>query len=375
MAESADRSLRWYATREPVVLLVLTATATVSFLAVSLLSRVFQARQTSEADKWFRRATIDRKKGYLDQSAGEYQTAILYDRDNFRSQLGLAQTYAALGRMNEALAYLVPLHEQQPESGIVNLELARIYAKKGESATAIRYYHNALYALWPPDSESQRLAGRFELIEFLLKQNDKVHAQAELIALVANLPSDSGLQVRTADLFSQAQDYQHALALYQEALQTNRYDQVALKGAGESAFALGRYDLAHRYLRIAVSGDSPDPTSAELLRAAELVQKMDPFVRRISVSQRRQIVVDAFLTAGERLKSCSATNQPALDTRWKELKPQINKSMLKRDPDLVDTAMNLVFDIEQATSENCGVPTGKDHALLLISKLHEGSER
>src|SRR6185369_6964083 len=37
MAESADRSLRWYATREPVVVLVLTATAIVSFLAVSLL--------------------------------------------------------------------------------------------------------------------------------------------------------------------------------------------------------------------------------------------------------------------------------------------------------------------------------------------------
>src|SRR5262249_2825202 len=204
MAESVDRSLRWYATREPVVLLALTATAIVSFLAVSLLSKVFQARQISEADKWFQRATVDQKKGYLNQAAGEYQAAILYGRDNFDYQLGLAQTYAALGRMNEALTYLLPLHEQQPESGIVNLQLARIYAKTGESAIAIRYYHNALYALWPPDSESQRLRGRFELIEFLLKQNDQVHAQAELIALVANLPSNSGLQVRTADLFSQA---------------------------------------------------------------------------------------------------------------------------------------------------------------------------
>jgi tetratricopeptide (TPR) repeat protein len=318
---------------------------------------------------------MDQKKGYLNQSAGEYQTAILYDRDNFGYQLGLAQTYAALGRMNEAVAYLVPLHERQPESGIVNLELARISAKNGESATAIRYYHNALYALWPPDSESQRLAGRFELIEFLLKQNDKVHAQAELIALGENLPSDSGLQVRTADLFSQAQDYEHALALYLEALKTNSHDRAALKGAGESAFALRRYDLAHRYTQLAVSGSSPDPASAELLRTTELIRKMDPFVRGISVSQRRQIVLDAFVTAGERLQSCWATSQPALDTRWKELKPQVNESMLKRDPDLVDIAMNLVFDIEQATSVQCGAPTGKDHALLLISKLHDGGER
>jgi len=116
MAESADRSLRWYATREPVVVLVLTATAIVSFLAVSLLATVFQARQTSEADKWFRRATTNQKKGYLNQSPGEYRTAILYDRDNFGYRLGLAQTYAALGRMNEAFAYLVPLHERQQTS-------------------------------------------------------------------------------------------------------------------------------------------------------------------------------------------------------------------------------------------------------------------
>jgi len=372
MAETADRSLRWYATREPVVILVLTAVAVVSFALVSLLSRVYTARERSESVKWFRRASFDQKKGYLKQAAGEYQAAILYAPANFDYQLGLAQTLTALGRTDEAFTYLMPLHEQQPESGVVNLELARIYAKKGEIATAIRYYHNSLYALWPPDLENQRLEGRFELTEFLLKQNDKVHAQAELIALAANLPPDTHLNVRIGDLFAKAQDYEHALAQYEEALKVNNHDEAALKGAGKAAFASGRYSLAHRYLQQAASNESADPESVELLKTTDLISRMDPFVRRITVSQRRQIVVDAFATAGERLKSCPLTGQPLLDTQWSAMKPKVTEWGLRRDPDLVDTAMNLVFSIEQAAVTQCGQPTGKDLALLLISRMRSG---
>ena len=44
---------------------------------------------------------------------------------------------------------------------------------------------------------------------------------------------------------------------------------------------------------------------------------------------------------------------------------------LRRDPELVDEAMDLVFRIERQTSTLCGMPTGDDLALLLIAKLHE----
>ncbi len=45
----------------------------------------------------------------------------------------------------------------------------------------------------------------------------------------------------------------------------------------------------------------------------------------------------------------------------------------RRDPDLVERAMELVFRIERETSVTCGVPPEKDAVLLLIAKLHEGS--
>jgi hypothetical protein len=55
------------------------------------------------------------------------------------------------------------------------------------------------------------------------------------------------------------------------------------------------------------------------------------------------------------------------------MKPQITESGLRRDPELAEPAMDLVFKIERQANVDCGTPTGMDMALLLISKLHEGN--
>ena len=177
----------------------------------------------------------------------------------------------------------------------------------------------------------------------------------------------------------QALDYEHALAEYRQSLKLDRHNPAALAGAGHGAFELGRYDLAQRYLEAAVAVNPNDSQSAELLKTAELVLQMDPFRRQISVSQRHRIVIQAFNAAGERLKSClvdssaNAASQPGLAGKWAIVKPQITEEGLRRNPDLVEQAMNLVFDIERQTSMVCGPPTGMDLALFLISKLHEGN--
>jgi hypothetical protein len=66
-------------------------------------------------------------------------------------------------------------------------------------------------------------------------------------------------------------------------------------------------------------------------------------------------------------------SQSSLAGNWEKMKPQISEQDLKRDPDLVEASMALVFEIERQTSATCGTPTGADLALLLIAKLHEGT--
>ena len=378
------QGLGLYLSREPVMLALLSALAVLSFGAVGGLSRIYHAQQETLANRWFTRGAGDLIDGHFDRAVGDFRAALRYSRDNYDYQLNLAQALIGLKRTDEAYAYLINLWEREPENGLVNLELARIAAQKGRTEQALRYYHNAIYAIWPGDSEVERRSTRLELIQYLLRINARTQAQSEMIALAANLGDDPSLHQRVGDLFLQAQDYEHALAEYRLTLKSDHRNSAALAGAGLAAFNLGRYSLAQRYLQVAVAANPEDTQSADLLKTTELVLQMDPFRRQISADQRNRIVIEAFAIAGDRLKSCAATVNSSgsassesleenLDDNWTKMKPKINERDLRRDPDSAEGAMDLVFEIERQTKTVCGNPTGIDLALLLISKLHEGN--
>ena len=375
---------RHFLTREPLILTVLSALALAFFFAVSALSHIYHTQQESLGQRWFSRGVVDLKGQRYQAAVTDFRTALLYSRDSYDYQLSLAEALLGLKRSNEAHAYLINLWDRQPENGQVNLELARIAAQNGETNRALRYYHNAIYATWPGDQESQRRDTRFELIEFLLKINFKEQAQAELIALAANLPDDPALQTRTGELFLQAQDFEHALSAYRQGVRADRHNAAANAGAGTAAFELGRYALAQRYLSAAVAANRDDTQSAATLRTTEMALQLDPFQRGLSAARRSRSVLEAFAAAGDRIKSCSSINassairsntaaQPALEDSWKKLKPRLSEQSLRRDPELVESTMDLVFNIERQTSSTCGPAVGKDLALLLIAKLHEGN--
>jgi len=373
-----------YAGRKPASLALLLVLAVVFFIAVSGLSRLYHAQQEALGNRWFARGVADLKAQRFDRAVSEFRTALLYSRDNYSYQLNLAQALIGAKRTNEADAYLINLWEREPENGLVNLELARSAAQKGQTDQALRYYHNAIYATWPGDQEVERRDARLELIEFLLSINAKTQAESELIALAANLDDDPAQHAHAGDLFLRAQDYEHALAEYRLSLKSESHTPAVLAGAGWAAFELGRYPLAERYLQAAVSADPSDALSAARLKTAELVLQMDPFRRQITVAERHQIVIEAFTTAGQRLRECPAagnsngtvlpaSGQQSLGEKWETMKQQLNGQGLRRNPDLVEAAMELVFSIERQTSIVCGAPTGTDMALLLIAKLHEGN--
>jgi predicted Zn-dependent protease len=419
MAEiSEDRTLSWYARSEPLVLVVLTATAVAFFFGVSALSNVFHRQQDARANDWFSEGTQDLKHGNMQRAVSDFHSALSYSPDSYVYQLSLAQALLALNRTEEAYGYLLNLWQREPEDGTVNLELARIFAEKGETNQALRYYHNAIYAVWRDKSGAEQRAVRLELVTFLLQHDQKGQAEAELIALSGYLPENSAIRAQVGDLFMKVPDYERALAEYRQSLKLEHHNPAAMAGAGHAAFELGRYRLAQHYLQLALAENADDADSKTLLHTAELVLKTDPYQLQITIAERDQLVVAAFRTAGERLKTCSAqiknaaagqngtqsqtqsksqtatTTQaslpspahaqtesassaagtsPDLYTQWTQLKPRITLRELRMNPDLINSAMNLVFDIERQTSETCGPPLGEDLALLLISKLHEAS--
>ncbi len=374
------RELQRQLRQQSVMLALLLVLAVIFFLGVTFLSRAYHAQRESLGDRWFSRGLADLNAQHYDAAVTEFRSALIYSRDNYAYQLNLSQALLGLKRTSEASTYLINLWDRQPEDGVVNLSLARIAEQKGQVEQSIRYYHNAIYAAWPNDQEVQRRDARLELIQLLLSTGKK-QAQPELIALEENLGDDPSQQERVGDLFVRVQDYEHALAAYRVSIREEGGHSTALAGAGLAAFQLGRYPLAQRYLQAAVAGNAADRRSEDLLTTTELVLRMDPFRRKLSVVQRDKTVIEAFSTAGDRLRSCSAARGPSVPTasqsslteNWAAMKPRISELNLKRNPDLVEEAMNLVFEIERQTSTTCGSPAGTDKALLLIAKLHEGN--
>lgn len=371
-----------YAGRKPASLALLTVLAVVFFAGVSGLSRIYHAQQEALGNRWFTRGIADLKNQRFERAVSEFRSALVYSRDNYSYQMNLTAALIGLKRTDEADAYLVNLWEREPENGRVNLELARIAAQSRQTEPALRYYHNAIYAVWPGDQEAERREARLELIEFLLSNDSKLQAQSELIALAASLDGDPSQHVRVAGLFLRAQDYEHALSEYRLGLKPDHHNPEALAGAGWAAFELGHYSQAQRYLQAVVSIEPGDAKSAARLKTAELVLRLDPFQRQLSLAERRRMTIEAYATAGQRLKECpavgssrgmtpSASGPQSLIEKWEQMKGRISEPGLRRNPDLVENAMDMVFDIERQTNIVCGPPTGTDLALLLIAKLHE----
>jgi predicted Zn-dependent protease len=381
--ESLSR-VRLYLRQRPVMLVLLTALTVVFFVFVAALSRAYKDQQSSLGNRWFERGMADLSGKRYQAAVTDFRAALLYSRDNYTYQLNLAEALLGMNRRAEASAYLLNLWDRQPEDGLVNLELARIAAQKGQTKQAVRYYHDAVYAVWPNQQEIQRREARLELIELLLRNNVKAQAQAELIGLSESADEDPAQLNLLGDLFMRAQDYEHALAEYRSSLKADAHNAKTLAGAGDAAYELQQYSLAEHYLQDVIKRDPNDKDSAERLKTTEMVLRMDPYQRQISQSERVRLVIKAFTTAGERLQRCAvptgdgasggAVQGGTLSDEWSALKPQITPRGLQRNSGLADQAMDLVFRIERETSLSCGAPSGPDLALLLISKLWEGSK-
>jgi tetratricopeptide (TPR) repeat protein len=244
------------------------------------------------------------------------RVALAYDRTNDLYQLNLARALRDTGRTDESRSYLLSLWERKPEDSTINLARTRLAARQNSIEDALRFYHNASYGVWPADGDSKRRAAQFELIEFLLRDKALPQAQAELITMTPALPSDSGFHLRLGKLFAGVQDYQPALAQFEQVLRLDHENSAALAGAGESSFKLGRFRSAEGYLSLAVKANSGDAQSRQWLQETNLILQTDPYARRISNAERQRREREAFEYSGRRLDTCMASKGISLTTPW-----------------------------------------------------------
>lgn len=379
----------WGFRRDSLLMAVFVAVAVVLLAFTSFAARLYHAHHDRLAQQWFERGRAELAAENPQDAIRYLRNALVFSRDNFSFRLLLAQALSRAGRDDEARSYFLNLWRREPGNAVINVELARSAAARGSVAEAVRYYQNAIHGLWPEGPEQNRLAARMELIQFLLKHQRAGEAHAEIMAYITEMPKEAARHVETGRLLLQVGQAEQAQQQFIAALALDRRSEPALAGAGEAAFRAGNYVAARRYLERALRENPDNAEAAQLLELATTVLGLDPFRPRLSAAERSRRATRVFQRSLERLRACAAArgveledeSEPdnrlqTLHQRARELRPRLRPAALRSDPDLLEAATDLGFEMQQAAREACGAPDQTpDRALLLIAQQREAAER
>ncbi|HET9265520.1 MAG TPA: tetratricopeptide repeat protein [Vicinamibacterales bacterium] len=345
-----------------------------AFGLTAAVTQAYKAEQRHLAAEWFARGERALEDDKPAEAIVAFRTALTFSGEDRAFRLRLAQALAEDGRPTEARAYLLTLRDAQPGSGPVNLALARLAAGSGNKTEAYRYYHAAIEGAWTDSAEVQRRAIRVELARYLVQSGDRLQAQAELVVLEGDLPPHPDEQRSVAALMLEAGLASRAQRIYERLLPEDNRNAASLAGAGRAAFEQGDYRTAESFLSKAEAAGATGEPVASTLALARSIVALDPYQRGLTMRARLARAREALDIASTRLHGCAPDRS---DPRFPQLGEELAKlqgllAPANRDPDLLDTAMEIVFRVEQITAAECGEPQGPDRALLLIARARTG---
>jgi tetratricopeptide (TPR) repeat protein len=381
----ADRIIGRLVQREIVLLIVLCAIAIPLFFSTKSVAARNRAMNIEIAGTFYRAGNQRLADGDVQGAIDYFRSATTNDHDNPEYMLALASALAKTDRIAEARQILERLRADAPESGEINLNLARLDSKQDRMADAVRYYHNALFGIWhEKELRSRRVSVRSELAEYLLKSGNNEQALSELLVLSSDIPDTEMNRVSLGRMFLKAGDPQHALQELGRALQLNAKSKDALSEAGRASFALADYDKAVRYFEEAASAGEDSVIVRDLLETSNLVLARDPLARGVGSRERASRLVGDLQTVSEEMAECvgqkSATGgAPELIEIQEEIdagrQQRFRIQALVQDSDEILQGMLLIQRADAARRAVCPETTILDHALALIIKKHGVGER
>ena len=370
---------RSYATvvhREVVMLVVLGIIATAAFFGTRRVAGWSRASRVRDAAAWHTRGLRNMTGGRLEDAVHDLRKSVAMDRDNRSYRLALASALSAAGEDDGASQVLVGLREQAPEDAEINLQLARLSARGGDTEAARRYYHTALYGFWRGDPAEAVRRVRIELVRYLLAHGEQGRALSELLVLAPNLVDDPRSHTEAGGLFLEAGDSRRGLQQFVRALQLDSSNAAALSGAADAAFDAGDYVAANQYLDRA-----PDTDRTRDLRAVvRAVRTADPLAPRLPLRERQQRAAGGLAQASGTLDACrgrlgaEAAASGGLDKLSDEaraLQPSLTLRALQRTPEKIDDAVGLMYRMEESAAAACGQGAPPDRALILIARRHD----
>ncbi len=356
----------------------------------AFLARVYHMKVHAMADAWFTQGEATFKAGDPAAAVLDYRNALVYSPEKPLYQLHLAQALVAMGDHDaQAQSYLQVLWVESPGNGEINLELARIAARRSDGLNdVLRYYHSAIDGEWSENPVATRWQVRRELCDYLLQHGQIPQARIEVTALADNTPSDDAArQLVVGRMLLETQDWNRAQGIFRQLLATDRTNPNYLLGAGTVAYQLGQYGVAREYFDKLPPDLRNNSNAASMIDVSHQVLAVNPYLSGLSSADRVRRAESAITASSARAQACiqSRTGAPhSIAVQGALTKMQLNLDQFQRMqkdwsarnlgsfPDRMDAAMTAVFEIENAATVACGEPQGTDRALWLLGKSRAG---
>jgi tetratricopeptide (TPR) repeat protein len=373
------------------VLAICIASLVLMLVVTAFLNRMYNKTVHTLADSWAAQADASMKASDYNAAIAQYRNALVYSPSKEAYQFKLAQALADTGANdNEAQNYLLALWTESPGSGPVNLELARIAARKSTgTAEALRYYHSAIDGEWPESPVSRRWDVRLELCDYLLKTGRLEQARVETMSLADNTPAeDVTHQIVVGNLLLRTLDWNRALGIFRPLTTTEHPTPDAIVGAGTAAFNLGMYAASRDYFAKLPADRKNQPDIQAMLTTSRDVLAADPYLTGLPTRDRAARANSAVELARARAQACVASNPASTPngpvahalaqlqqnaTEFERMQKDWSEHNLASFPDRLDAATALAFSTETAAATACGTPQApKDRALWLLARTRTG---
>jgi tetratricopeptide (TPR) repeat protein len=288
----------------------------------SVHERVLVARTTEHLERGDALAA----RGNLAEAVDQYHAALALDRDNRTARRTLALTLLSLQRLTEAESYLRDLLREEPTDGALNRALARIHAARGRRAEAHAAYQRAIYGEWPGEELQERIATRFELVDYLKRLNAREELVAELLRLKAELPpAQIAAAARVATLLGEAGEPAAAIELLSASILTAPRDVELLTQLADLQSGVGRTLDARATLNRALTLEPTRTALAERLAIINRVLALDPTLPRLRLvtrTRRARLVLAAVV---EQVRPCQEPRGAESAPDWQDATSRLQR--------------------------------------------------
>lgn len=357
-----------YVVATVVVVLAILSGATV------VLRSVHERVRISRTAGHLQRAQALAAAGDLDRAITQYHAALALERDNRAARRGLALTLLSLERLSEAESYLRDLLLEEPTNGVLNRALARIQVARGRDEEARSAYQRAIYGQWPDDAIDERIATRFELIDYLRRLNADGEVEAELLTLKAELPPGQiAAARRLADLLAEAGEPAPAIDLLTASVTTAPRDAELLAQLAQLQTDAGRTLDARSALRRAVALEPQRPDLAEQLAVVNHVLALDPTLPRLRLVTRTHRARLLLASVLEQTRACDGDAQPEVAQGREDAERRLRRRA-PRTADAADQEIALAARLWAAASA-CRASTPEARALAqVLNRIEPAAE-